>query len=96
MRNNELLKTILNLFDEFELTAFSSGYNNSSVIIKPYSYFVKNDLKLYVYLLYPDISFHLYSKDFICLYTSPQYNNNEQLIDELIIFKELILPKYLK
>lgn len=54
-------------------------------------------------LFFQNTNLHFFLSDFMLIdsqtqktiYQSPRYDDLEQYLDELIIFKELILPKYL-
>ena len=74
---------ILKIMELFEIDEFQSGF------IRYKNYYIK--FKTYVFILYDD--------NYNTIYESSKYKYDQddftEYLDELIIFKELILPKYL-
>jgi hypothetical protein len=84
----EEIEKINYLFNKFKIKSINTFIPNS--------HWITNDIRTVFVLGYNQYRFgirHDFDNKF--LYTTPICDSFEQFYDELIIFKELILPKYL-
>ena len=79
------IKAINDLFPEYKLVDIFTNDENQSV---------RRINKMYL-MIFNNPYEYKFESDYDVLYKSSLFEYREQLIDDLIIFKELILPKYL-
>lgn len=90
MTREEFIVKINKLFKDFEIRK-----SQNSIV---YSYYINHSQYIIIYSTQPLICY-LVGIPFDIIYQSSYYDDfksYEEFYDDLIIFKELILPKYLK